>query len=159
MIFKGQKSEKNSLDTDPSVVHPRTQIRERGQLRANPQTNSDNLFVECTRFIIISLAHARTCWPTRPFFRSFLGSGPKGPMSCRTQGGISRRPSFRPSVRPPPLGHRGPQFCSLRPDFGPLSHQNRLNSPFRPQFSPRDLKSALQTSYLPSRPQISPPYP
>ena len=25
------------------------------------------------------------------------GSGPKGPMSCRKQGGISRRPSVRPS--------------------------------------------------------------
>ena len=29
----------------------------------------------------------------------FLGSGPKGPMSSRTQGGISRHPS----LRPPPL--------------------------------------------------------
>ena len=67
----------------------------------------------------------------------FLGSGPKGSMSCRTLGGISRRLSFRPSFRPsPPLGYRGPKFCSLRPDFDPLSHQNRLNSPFRPQFSP-----------------------
>ena len=36
----------------------------------------------------------------------FLGSGPKGPMSCRTQGGISRRPSFRPSV-PPPVDYQG----------------------------------------------------
>ena len=39
-------------------------------------------------------------------FSLFLGSGPKGPMSCRTQGWISLRPSVRtyvrPSVRPPP---------------------------------------------------------
>ena len=36
----------------------------------------------------------------------FLGSDPKGPMSCKTQGGISRRPSFLWSVRPSgwPLG-------------------------------------------------------
>ena len=49
-------------------------------------------------------------------FRSFLGSGPKGPMSCRTQGGISRCPSVRPSVLPsvlpsfrpsPPVDHEG----------------------------------------------------
>ena len=32
----------------------------------------------------------------------FLGSDPKGPMSCKTQGGISRRPSFLWSVHPPP---------------------------------------------------------
>ena len=41
----------------------------------------------------------------------FLGSGPKGPMSCRTEGGITRRPSFCPSIIPSacphPLGHRG----------------------------------------------------
>ena len=74
-------------------------------------------------------------------------------MSCRTQGGISRRPSVLPSFRPPPWPSK-PQFCSLRPDFGPLSHQI---SPFRPQFSPWELKSALWTSYMPSRPQISPP--
>ena len=61
-------------------------------------------------------------------------------MSCRTQGGISRCPSFRP----PPWPSK-PQFCSLRPDFGPLSHQII------------ELKSALRTSYMPSRPQISPP--
>ena len=38
---------------------------------------------------------------------SFLGSGPKGPMSCRTQGWISRRPFIRTyvrtSVHPSPL--------------------------------------------------------
>ena len=33
---------------------------------------------------------------------SFLGSGPKGPMSCRTQGWISRRPFVHLSVRPSP---------------------------------------------------------
>ena len=38
-----------------------------------------------------------------PPHEAFLGSGPKGPMSCRTQGGISRRPSVLPSFRPPPL--------------------------------------------------------
>ena len=45
----------------------------------------------------------------------FLGSGPKGPMSCRTQGWISLRPSVRtsvrPSVRPPPWGHLGPNLA------------------------------------------------
>ena len=52
---------------------------------------------------------------------AFLGSGPKGPMSCRTQGGISRRPSIRPSFCPYPPWPPEPQFCSLRPDFGPPS--------------------------------------
>ena len=95
-------------------------------------------------------------------------------MSCRTQGGISRCPSvlpafcpsvlpafclsvcpsFPPSVHPSPPWPSEPQFCSLRPDFGPLSHQI---SPFRPLFSPQEFKSALQTSFLPSRLQISPP--
>ena len=62
----------------------------------------------------------------------FLGSGPKGPMSCRTQGGISRRPSFRPSVLPsfrpsfrpsPPGWPSRPHILTLRPDLGPLSPQ------------------------------------
>ena len=98
----------------------------------------------------------------------FLGSGPKGPMFCRTQGGISRRqsvlPSFHPSFHPsPPPRPSEFLFCSLRPDFGPLSHQI---SPFKPQFSPnqlfgphicpQDRKSALQTSNQPFRPQIKP---
>ena len=33
---------------------------------------------------------------------SFLGSGPKGPISCRTQGWISLCPSVRPYICPPP---------------------------------------------------------
>ena len=49
----------------------------------------------------------------------FLGSGPKGLMSFRTQGGISRRPSVRPSFRPsvflssPPVGHQNLKFALL----------------------------------------------
>ena len=85
-----------------------------------------------------------------------LGSGPKG--RCLVgQGGnfeTSVHPSFRPSVHPsfcPPLGHGS---LSFGPNFGPLSPHISL---FRPQSSSRELKSALQTSYLPSRPQISPP--
>ena len=94
------------------------------------------------------------CWVIvfLSFLRSvmFLGSGPKGPMSCGTQEG-----NFKMIVLPsPPPWLSEPQVCSLRPDFGPLSPQI---SPFRPQFSPRELKSALHTSYLPSRPKISPP--
>ena len=34
------------------------------------------------------------------FFFFFLGSGPKGPMSWRTQGSIFRRPSILPSICP-----------------------------------------------------------
>ena len=70
-------------------------------------------------------------------------------MSCRTQGGISRRPyvlpSFRPSVRPPPRWPSRPHILTLRPDLGPLS----------PQISPPGLKSALRASNQLSRPQIS----
>ena len=55
-------------------------------------------------------------------------------------------PLFRPSFHPPPWPSE-PQVCSLRPDFGPLSPQI---SPFWPQFSPWHLKSALQSSNLPS---------
>ena len=101
-------------------------------------------------------------WMTS-FSHSFLGSGPKGPMSCRTQGGISRRPSIHPSIRPsvhpsvcpslrpsillsiPPGWPMRPHILTLRPDLGPLS----------PQISPPGLKSALQTSNQLSRPQIS----
>ena len=36
--------------------------------------------------------------------KTFLGSGPKGLMYCRTNGGILKCPSFCPS---PPLGHWG----------------------------------------------------
>ena len=60
---------------------------------------------------------------------TFLGSGPKGPMYCRTHGGILKCPSFCPSP-PWPLGL---QVCTLRPDSGPLSPQI---SPFKPGFSP-----------------------
>ena len=60
----------------------------------------------------------------------FLGSGPKGPMSCRTQGGISRRPSFRTS---PPGWPSRPKILTFRPDLSPLS----------PQISPPGFKSAL----------------
>ena len=91
---------------------------------------------------------------------TLLGSGLKGPMSCRTQGEFQDvHPSIRPSIGSicpsvPPPWLLEPQVCSLRPDFYPL---NPHISPFRPQFSPWELKSALRTSYMPSRPQISPP--
>ena len=99
----------------------------------------------------------------------FLGSGPKGPMSCRTQGGISIRPSVRPSVRPPPGWPSRPHILTLRPDLGPLSPQisppglksalwasNQLS---RPQISSQGIKSALKASNPLSRPQISIPGP
>ena len=40
--------------------------------------------------------------PSIEFLNSewFLGSGPKGPMSCRTQGGVLRCPSVLPSFHP-----------------------------------------------------------
>ena len=85
---------------------------------------------------------------------TLLGSGLKGPMSCRTQGEFRDIcPSVLLSVCLsfcPPLWPWKPQLCSLRPDFGPLSP---WISPLRPQFSLWELISALQTSYLPSRPQ------
>ena len=70
--------------------------------------------------IIASLTKQRfsifQLWPPAPTLAAdardrldrfrFLGSGPKEPMSCRTQGGISRRPSIRPSFRPFPPGHQ-----------------------------------------------------
>ena len=104
---------------------------------------------------------------------SLLGSGPKGPMSCRTQGVISKRPSVcpsvRPSVRPPPRWPWRPKILTLRPDLGPLSPQisppglksalwasNQLS---RPQISSQGIKSALQASNPLSRPQISIPGP
>ena len=58
----------------------------------------------------------------------FLGSGPKGPMSCRTQGRISRRPSVCTSVHRyvhpsiPPEAPLRPHISPLRPLFTPL-HQ------------------------------------
>ena len=92
-------------------------------------------------------------------------------MSCRTQGGISRRPSvllsFRPSV--PPRWPSRPHILTLRPDLGPLSPQisppglksalwasNQLS---RPQISSQGIKSALKASNPLSRPQISIPGP
>ena len=71
----------------------------------------------------------------KPLFFHLLGSGPKGPMSCRTQGGISIRPSVCPSFRPPPVGHQGLKFALPA------------------------LNLALQASNQPSRLQISPPPP
>ena len=87
------------------------------------------------------------------FFFFFLGSGPKGPMSCRTQGGILRRPSFRPSVRPPPIDHQCLRLAL--PDLN-LALQ-AANQPPMPQNCPPDLKSALQTFNQPSKHETSPP--
>ena len=99
---------------------------------------------------------------------SFLGSGPKGPMSCRTQGGIwdvrsSVRPSDRPSV--PPLGHWSHKSAvsglilalwALKRALSALDlalkSSNQLS---RPPICPQDFKSALQTSNPPSRPQVN----
>ena len=104
-----------------------------------------------------------------------MGSGPKGSMSCRTQEGISRRPSFRPSIlpsfRPPPQGPLRTQTSTLRPVFCPPcpeispvrpwysspGFKSTWNLSSRPQICPPDLKFDLRTSDLPSRPQISPP--
>ena len=67
------------------------------------------------------LIHLTTRFP--PIF--LFGQRPKGPMSCRTQGGISRHPSilpsfrpsdlptFRPSILPPPLDHQGLKLALL----------------------------------------------
>ena len=83
-----------------------------------------------------------------------MGSGPKGPMSCRTQGGISIRPSVRPSVLPsPPVGHQGLKFALPALNLA----LQASNQPSRLQISPPRLKSDLQTSDLPSRPSIRPP--
>jgi len=87
---------------------------------------------------------------------AFLGSGPKGPMSCRTQGGISIRPSVLPSVPPPrwpQIRSPSPQICPPSPQFSPPG----LKSAFQASNQPPHLKSVLQTSNLPSRPSISPP--
>ena len=93
------------------------------------------------------------------------GSGPKGPMSCRTQGGISRRPSIRPSVLPsfppsPPRWPSRPQISPPRPQFSRRGLKSALlasNQPPMPQICPRDLKSALQTFNQPSIPQNGSP--
>ena len=75
----------------------------------------------------------------------FLGSGPKGPMSCRTHGWISGRPPFRPSS----IAIKGSNQHS-QPWFMPP----KPLSPPRHQFSLSDLKFALQTSNHLSWPQI-----
>ena len=91
-------------------------------------------------------------------------------MSCRTQGGISRRPSVRPSVRPSPPGWPSrPHILTPRPDLGPLSPQisspglksalRASNQLSRPQISSQGIKSALKASNPLSRPQISIPGP
>ena len=98
---------------------------------------------------------------------SFLGSGPKAPMSCTTQGGISGCPdvprSVHPSIPHPPWPSK-PQILTLRPDLGPLSPQisppglkyalQASNQLSRSKISSSGLKSALQTSNQGSRPQI-----
>ena len=93
-------------------------------------------------------------------------------MSCRTQGGISRRPSFRPSVRPPPLASILLSQAWFWSDFGliwalwairigciALSDLNlaleTLNQLSIPHICPPDLKLALHTPNPPSRPHIS----
>ena len=93
----------------------------------------------------------------------FLGSGHKGPMSCRTHGGISRRPSFCPS----PIDHQGLKLAlpglnlalqtSNQPSWLQISLPHASNLPFRPQICPPDLQSAFQASNQPSKPQICSP--
>ena len=105
-----------------------------------------------------------------PFFAFFLGSGPKGPMSCRTQGEFPDvRPSVCPSIHPPPGWPSRPHILTLWPDLGPLSPQisppglksglRASNQLSRPQISSQGIKSALQASNPLSRPQISIPGP
>ena len=99
--------------------------------------------------------------------RWFLGSGPKGPMSCRTQGGISIRPFVRPSFRPPPVGHQGLKFAlpalnlalqaSNQPSRLQISPPPASNLTYRPQICPPDLQLGLQASNQPSVAQICPP--
>ena len=105
--------------------------------------------VACYATLHLALSVCRSVIPTMVgLLVPFLGSGPKGPLSCRTQGGISIRPSVRPSVRPsPPRWPSRPHILTLRPDLGPLS----------PQISSHGLKSALKASNPLSRPQISIP--
>ena len=100
-----------------------------------------------------------------------MGSGPKGSMSCRTQKGISRRPSFRPSVRPSVRPHphwpSRPQICRPSPQFSPPGLKSAFqasnqppptsNLTYRPQICPPDLQLGLQASNQPSVAQICPP--
>ena len=91
----------------------------------------------------------------------FLGSGPKGPMSCRTQGGISSRPSFCPS--PPPLNTKALPALNFAlqasnwPSRLQISPPSGSNLTFRPHFCPPDVQIALQASNQPSKHQICPP--
>ena len=52
-------------------------------------------------------------------YPAFLDSGPKGPMSCKTQGGISRRPEIQKAdLRPGGLIRGlGGRFEILREDL------------------------------------------
>ena len=91
-----------------------------------------------------SVRHALFFWCFGVVFSScpnallaFLGSGPKGRCPVEHSGGISRCPSFRPSILP--------SFCPP-----PVSHQGL-------KFAPPAIKLALQASNQPSRPQISLP--
>ena len=82
---------------------------------------------------------------------SYVGSGPKGPMSCRTQGWISIRPSsFHPSIPPLPPSRLaiGASKQHTQAWFWPSKLYKALKSS-RPQISPMCLKSALKTTSLP----------
>ena len=59
--------------------------------------------------LVNPLQPSRPCFPPLQHASPFLGSGPKGPMFCRTQGWISRRPSVCPSA-PPPAKASEPQI-------------------------------------------------
>ena len=86
---------------------------------------------------------------------------PKGPMSCRTQGGISRRPSIRLSILPsiPPIDHQGLKLALPGLNLA-LEAKNQPSwlqiSPPMPQNCPADLKSALQTFNQPFKHKTSP---
>ena len=107
-------------------------------------------------------------------FLFILSGGPKGQMSCRAQGGISRCPSFRPSDSPHPRRPLRPQISPPRPQISPTSfksappclksplHTSNLSSrpwyqPSKLQISPPCLKFALQSSNLLSKPKFCPP--
>ena len=83
---------------------------------------------------------------------SFLGSGPKGQVSCSTWG------NFQTSVLPSVLTSVLPSYCpSFRPSIPPCWLSRPKICPPSPQFSPLGLKSAFQALNQPSRLQISPP--
>ena len=91
-------------------------------------------FLACFQLLPLIQNHYRL-----PCIR-FLGSGPKRPMSCRTQGEF---PDVRPSIRlsiPPPRWLARPKIC-----------------PPSPQVSLKGLKSAFQANNQPPQPQICPP--